>query len=489
MLMRWAIYYLAMLLLGAVTALPARAGGHALTLDNAVEWALTQSEQVIATRLRALIARADLEVTRGVYDHRISASGRYQDSQLPMGSAPFLLQTRGAGVDVGIARVFDSGTRIELGASAEQFRYPAGDGFLLPDEVHVGMVQATVAQPLLRNAWGRLNRRQTAAAEDRWQASLRRHEATRLAVAGAVHSLYWDAYAASAGYAANRRALQYAADLVEVMERRVRDHLQDETDLLAAEAALASREVDLLSRRHRAQQAQERLLEFIGWPIEYWQHTKLVYPERTALEPVPREESESERFQQALAHRSELAALHHESHASQRDLDAAEQALRPDLSVMASYGVGDRGDDAGDAWRMGRQAWAVGLRFETSIERRAEQARIRQAAYQLEQVDQQQIAMTREIYREIREALRGVQTAQAQITAAAKALALHERKWQLEEEKLVQGRSTAETVIRFQEDRELAEYAYIQALTAYQQARVMLDTASGVLLSGAGETP
>ncbi len=461
-----------------------------LTLEDCIEWAMAESAPVIHARIEQWIARERVHEVDGVFDTMLRARGQYEDASLPTGGNPFLDSSRSTVIESGISRMLDSGTILEAGADVNRFRFPPSNGaFPFPADRHTSVVRVSLTQPLWRNAWGALNRAQRESAAGLLTAAEHRYDDARQAVAGLVHSLFWDAYVADQSHQANVRALEWARQLLEVNRARWRDKLMDETDVLAAEAALATREVDVLAGRVAVTDTREHLFALIGLPREQWDETPLRFPDPPAdFEPAETDPPEKA-FERAVSTRPDLKALNWQIRAADHDETAARQAARPSLAVGASYGIGDSGETFDDAAGISESVWSIGLQFEVPLQRRAERSRLQQVRWRQEQLERDRAEHMRVVAREIREAARAVDTAAEEVSATRRALDLHKRKRYLEQEKLEQGRSATETVIRYQEDVELAEHASIAAWARYEKARAALLLAQGLLVSPIGEQP
>ncbi len=462
----------------------------ALTLDDCVQWAMKESTPVIHARIEQWIARERVHEVEGVFDTMLRARGQYEDSSLPTGGNPFLDSSRSTVIESGISRMLDSGTILEVGADFNRFRFPPSDAaFPFAADRHTSVLRVSLTQPLWRNAWGALNRAQRESAVGRVAAAQYHYDDARQAVAGLVHSLFWDAFVADQSHQANVHALEWARQLLDVNRARWRDNLMDETDVLAAEAALATREVEVLAGRAAVTDTRERIFALIGLPQEQWDETILRFPDPPsdfdAQETVPSEKA----FDLAVSTRPDLKALTSQIRAADFDETAARQASRPALAVGASYGIGDSGETFGDATGMSESVWSIGLQFEMPLQRRAERSRLKQAQWRQELLERERTEHLRVIAREIRETTRGVATAAEEVSATRRALALHKRKRHLEQEKLEQGRSATETVIRYQEDVEWAEHASIAAWARYEKAQAALLLAQGLLVAPSGEQP
>ena len=472
----------------AVLVLVSSASARSLSLEDCVDIALEENADVVQARLARWLAQDERGVVSGVYDTILRASGAYEESELPSQSNPFLGNSESLMMNSELSRTFSRGTRLALGVDSSRSSLQAGEMIPFPSDLYSSVFRISASQPLLNNAWGALNRFRTEAAEYRYVAAAARYEQTRQAVAGLVYALYWEAFAAEKLYEANERALSWSRSLIEVNRQRVADNLMDATELLAAEAALATREVDVLSAAAYRDRSRERLLDVIGLQPVLWDDVELEYPAAEAEMGIMDLEL-SVLVAEALSMRSDLAALESERIAALNEVEFSRQSTRPNLSVGASYGIGSAGEESADMWGTDRQMWMVGLQFEMPLERTADKSRLRQAERQVEIWEARYTQVARQVEMELRDALRRLATAREQVRATRRARDLHEAKWQEESRKLAQGRSNTQLVIRYQEDLEHAEAAVVTAWAGYEQAQAALLLARGILVPVAEERP
>jgi len=464
------------------------AHAHLLSLQDCLDLALEENADVVQARLARWVARDERGVVAGVYDTILRASGAFEESELPSQSNPFLGTSESLMMNSELSRTFSRGTLLAVGVDSSRSSLQAGEMIPFPSDLYSSIFRISASQPLLNNAWGALNRFRTEAAEYRYVAASARYEQTRQAVAGLVYALYWEAYAAEKRFETNERALAWSRSLIEVNRQRVADNLMDATELLAAEAALATREVDVLSAAAHRDRSREMLLDVIGLQPLLWDETRLHYPAEHV--EVEKTVMNLEAFvAEALSMRSDLAALESERIAALREVELSRQSTRPNLSVGASYGIGSAGETSNDQWGTDRQLWMVGVQFEMPLERTADKSRLRQAERQVEIWESRYTHAARQVEMEIRDGMRRLATAREQVRATRKAHDLHEAKWQEESRKLSQGRSNTQLVIRYQEDLEHAEAAMVTAWASYEQAQAALLLARGILVPVAEARP
>jgi outer membrane protein TolC len=306
-------------------------------------------------------------------------------------------------------------------------------------------------------------------------------------LAEAIHGAYWNALAAREAYDVNQRALARSRELLEINRKKFDDGLIDETEILAAEAALTTREVEVLARRDAVQQTRDLLLERIAVPVETWDEVEVAFPNAVPAGGAGEGADPWRAFETAREARADLAALRALKRSSEHEVEARRQDARGDLSVVGRIGRGDSDESLGDSLDFDLDLWSVGLQYSTSWSRSAEKAALSQARLRLRQVETELQAAERSVLLQCRLAARDLATSTERVAAAQRAGELHMRKLELEQEKLAQGRSNTRIVVDYQDDLEFAQLAYVDAVAHYRRDAVRFRSVQGRLLNESSE--
>ncbi|MBU0677436.1 MAG: TolC family protein [Verrucomicrobia bacterium] len=451
-------------------------------LDRCLREALTRNPSLQKQMLNISRAEEDVTSAGAVYDTTVSLSGGYEDTELSSSLFSRNGNTETWDVRGGVIRSFSSGTRIGLEASTQGFDFmPTSSEAASPfaGEFFNTAVILSLTQPILKNAGGSLDSMRIHAAELGVDLARLDYLRYRDQMAFQVHAAYWDKFAADKLHAANQASVDRAASLLEINRKKSSDGLLDETDILAAEAVLATREVDVLTRKNRIEEAGDVLKQLMFLHPEEWDLVAFIFPDRLDVENEP-EASLPETLDKALSHRPDLLAIYQ---AEQRALEVVEikkQGVRPDLSVSGALMQGNDADTSwSDSVSLDKSGWSVRVALEVPIFRDREKAELRQAELELEQIQEGIADIELLIERQCRSAVRNLDTAWKTVAATKKALDLQTKKLSLEEEKLRQGRSNTRIIMDYQDDLEFAENSYLIALSRYRIAAAELALVRG----------
>jgi len=276
-------------------------------------------------------------------------------------------------------------------------------------------------------------------------------------------------------------------------------------EILSAQTEVASREADILQAEAMVKNNEDLLKTIINLAAEEKGVEADIIPvDKPAF--AKKEISLEDALLTALENRPDLQASRIDVQNKEINLSYARNQLLPDLSLQASYWspgisgtkiVYDPLDPFGapimtipggssaalrDAADFKYKNWSVGLTLSiplNSVLSRAEYAQARvnldQAMFRLENQEQQ-------IFLEIKNAVRAVQTDYKRVHAYKIARELAEKKLEAEAKKLKVGLTTNYVVVQYQRDLANARSAELQAIIDYNLSLARLDKALGTTL-------
>ena len=150
------------------------------------------------------------------------------------------------------------------------------------------------------------------------------------------------------------------------------------------------------------------------------------------------------------------------------------------LGRLSAFG-GDAGGSLSDLPDARGYEWLFGLQFEYPLGNRAAQNTLQRRRFELQQALVGQRVLRLAIVREIREAVRGIETAIKRVEVTRAATRLAQTQLEAEQEKFRLGLSTSFEVLDFQRELTDARSAETQALSDYNVELARLDQRTGVL--------
>ncbi|MYN04194.1 TolC family protein [Pseudoduganella sp. DS3] len=481
---------LAMALAGSPAAY---AAAPPLRLVDALHRALSANPDLQVQQAATEAARGQLQQATGQFDTVLGAGAEYARQQVPS-PLPGALQgtTYSAGYRAGARKQLRSGPTLGASLDAKSYQDSALPGAQAPATVTLGV---TLNLPLLRGRGGR----EVAAIEDAASLQLQASElALRDSAAQALHrtlSAYW-AYAIQfALEQVARDSEQRSRELLASTQKLVDAAEKPRGDLVLLQADLADR---VASRQAAALALSEarialgRLLGMDGAAIAALAAPADALPAILAI-GMPAEAQLIQLRTAARQRRPDLAALGAQVAAAQRQTEAAQHRLLPDLNLQLGVGYAKAHDGSnrypwwGEAGRVQHGAsLSARLVYEFPLQNNAARGTLRERAAQLEQAALRQRDLEAAVAAGIDSAVASLATRSAQLQVAQQALALYERAVGQEMVKQKNGIATLIDVINVESRFINARTSYLQTYLAYAQAMARLRYESGTLLPVAG---
>lgn len=341
-------------------------------------------------------------------------------------------------------------------------------------------------QPLLRYFWGRPDKARRRQARAGVRAAEGRLDRTREEAAARIAYAYVELWVARENERIRVEALEAARRLRRATLEKRRYGLTDASDEAQVEASVRAEEAELRLARSLAAQSVNTLNALLmrgDAPFTF------DGPALPAL-PVASTPIYSEALSAAMAARPDLAA-------ARADVERAEALVRtetlrtlPDLALVGGYAGAGLSGDRGRAWRGARQfedtVSKVGVQFETPLGRRQEKLRRDEAVRRLNQSRVELARAEERVRQDIRDALERLSLARERGAAYAELLGFERRKWEAERRDFDRGRSSTDTLIRFEGDVHRAEMQLARARADEWAGWAALALATGRLLEALG---
>ncbi len=300
--------------------------------------------------------------------------------------------------------------------------------------------------------------------------------------------------------------MQLAQDLLDKNKRSVEVGTLAPMDILSAQAEVATREADLIQAETAVKNAEDQLKVLLNLPEDEARAIASVKP----LDTPPAEERKvdlDEALATALELRPDLAATKIGVDIQALAVRYQRNQMLPDLNLSASFSGGGLsgtqliyqddnpltgivigtipGGISGalkDSFRFKYPNWSLGLTLNIPVANFTSQAN-----YVLAKVGLRQQVLTfenqkQQLYLEIKNAVRAVESNFKRITAYRVARELAEQKLAAEEEKLSVGQSTNYIVLTYQRDLTDARISELNAIVTYSISLAALDHSMGTSL-------
>jgi outer membrane protein TolC len=369
-----------------------------------------------------------------------------------------------------------------------------------------GLLSFTFSQPLLKDFGWRIPRREIIMAQTTRDIAETTYRQTVLQTLYTVEEAYWNLVFSLEDLRVKRQSLDLARDLLERNKREREIGMLAAIEITTAESEVATREADILQAEVLARNNEDTLRTLLGVKARDADIAGPIVP--TDVPTVEKRDFGVETsLAQAMAGRPEIATAQIDLKGRGFDVTIARNQLLPSLSLDLSYwspgvsgtqilyeddnpltGVvvdrvpGGSSNAMRDALKFKYKNWSVDLTLSiplSTVLTRAEAASARagfeQARLRLEQTEEQ-------VFLEVRNAVRDVETNAKRVEAYAAAQGLAAKKLEAEEKKLKAGMSTNYDVVLAQRDLAAARSAELRARIDHVLSVARLDRATGASL-------
>ena len=365
-------------------------------------------------------------------------------------------------------------------------------------------LQFELTQPLLRNFGFRVNRREIIIAQNNMEMSNSQLNQALLDTVYSVEEAYWNLVFSIEDLKVKQQSLDLARDLLKKNRREVEVGTLAPIEILSAEAEVATREADILQAESLVNNNEDALLTIINLDtdgdIRSIRINPVDMPSNTRTDI-----SLDEALKTAMDSRPDLESLRWVI--KNRDLDFmyAKNQLLPVLSLDASYwspGIsgtqilyqdnnpltdnvvgtipGGSSEALKDAMKFRYTNWSAGLTLTLPLDTLLTRAFYAQAKINLEQSKLRLQNQEQQIFLEVSNGVRAVQTDYKRIQAYKAARELAEKKLEAEEKKLKVGLTTNYLVLQYQRDLENARSAELRAVIDYNLSIARLNRTMGI---------
>jgi outer membrane protein TolC len=465
-----------------------------LDLAEALRLALHDNLGIVVERESVRAASLGITVADGEFEPTLTAGYSHGSSRTP----PATVQEGGAGEiltfdtddwRMSLAQRLSTGMRLSLDFVNDRSKSSAGTA--VEPLTYRTSLTATITQPVLRGfstdrVIPRLDvlRAKIGSERERMQLLV-----TATDVIEKTEDAYWDVEQALYRYDLELASQKRAVEQMDLTKRQIAAGMLPPGDLTAAEATLASRDLQVLQAEQAVEASWDALRAVLNLPHDQWARPILPtdmpgFAEQTA--------SAEDMLKVAIAHRPELAQAKLDIAAEELAVRKADNDRLPAIDVGFTGGLIGQDSTYGGALReYGRAdatAYSVFVNFTWTPLQRATRAaaEIERTRHQIAVVQHDQTLQN--VWLAVRDAVRTQQNAARQVYAAAKFRELSTKNLEIEQRKFVSGQSSNFFIAQRQEELAQAQQSEVQAVLAHKKATAALLRATGRLLEERGVT-
>ncbi len=464
-------------------------GARRLSLQDAIALAVKANLGIVLVKQQVQIAETGVAQSLGAFEPTLNASYSHQNEDFPPGgfqnTTTFgsLTESTSDRWLAGYAQRLRLGTQIALQWTNDRTKSRFDSGLLPP--LYRSELSLQLTQPLLRGfafRWEVPNA-DVLRAEVATDRARQDYKASLIATVRDTENAYWDLVQALESYQVQQGSLKLAQEQLGLTGRQIEAGVLPPSDLINAEGTLAQRELGLVQAESSVAQSADQLRHLLNLPREAWGAPLLPLdpPEFDQLQV-----SYESALDQALQNRPELARLRLDLKRAALDLRVASTDKLPQLDASVSYGlVGQRpgySDTLNQLFSADARAWSAILNFSWTPFNQAARAKAESLRLSEQSLHTLQDQALLDLRLELRTAIRGLETADRSVRAAARFRALAERSLDAEQRKFLNGTSNNFFVAQRQDDLSRARLAELSALIQHRKAATALRAAMGVLL-------
>ncbi|MFQ5653782.1 MAG: TolC family protein, partial [Planctomycetota bacterium] len=474
-----------------------------LTLAEAVATAVKNNLGIEIARLQGEIAAEGVREAEAFFDPAVYSGFDLEKLDEPT-TVPVLngialgrpvRASEQESLEVGLRGRLTTGATLSASTLLERFENDTLGIAFSPDPAWQSRVGVNLTQPLLRGSGSRVSTAEIALRRNDRRRRENDLRARVLDIAAATEEAYWDLVSARHGLLIQQRLIEQGRDVKGVLGER-RDFDTAPAQYADAVATVEQRQAELLRLRRRLRAASDRLKHLLNDP-------ELPLGSETLIEPADPLVEEPLRFHlkgaivTALRERPEVEqAILGIDDAALRE-DVARNLRLPELNLTAGLSYAGLEDGAADAYGElstdSFVSYLLGVTFELPFGNRAAKAVHRRARLEGQSARLLLRQVVQEVVREVKEALRDVETSYALIEANRSfRIAQSENLRALLAEEDTQRSPTPEFLnLKFlvQERLALARRQEIDALADYSKALAAFHRALGTTKDRTGVPP
>lgn len=483
-----------------------------LTLEEAIELALRNNNDIDASRNDTKIAEFVLRGSRGVFDPRFSSETYYEDQTVPSASA-IGGQVNGS---ISQTRYFGSarftGATPYLGGSysanldATRATTSNTNSFLNPQFPSV--LNFSYTQPLLRNFRIDNNRRQIAIAKKNLALSDFQFRQQAIGVISQVEQAYWDLAFALRNLQVQIDAVKQARTQFESNRRMVEKGVLAPIDIVAANAQIATFEQGVFAAQEdvtRAENVLKTLLLAERSAPEWSRPITPVSPVSLAAPRIGVDVAVNE----ALKNRPEIMQLQTSAEINEIDQKYFRNQSKPQIDVTGSYTaqglagtetpaanspvtglsrvppilVGGIGQSLGNVFTQDFPTYRFTVTVSLPWSNTTAKANVGRALVERDRIQNQRDQTEQIIEAEVRNSLQALRSAEARLASSIAARSSSEQLAESEQRKFQAGTTTLYLALQRQTDLLAARGRELQAQTDLNKAISEFQRATGTTLT------
>lgn len=462
-----------------------------ISLDEVIAFTLQNNLDIKTVDIDRLIASYEVGAAYGIFDPTFSFLYERSESEEKnisgyaglFGSPPVMHETEKLFV-VSISQLLPTGATLQI--SYNMLRYQTNDASAyLYNPFYRSEAVLTGKQPLLKNAGIFVTTANIRIAKVNRKIINDQFQKLVIDILSQALKTYWDLVFSIENYEVHKISLEQAKELLRSNKIKYETGVLPETDVLQAEAQVASRKDDLLVAGKTIRDVSDALKKImnISQTSEQWQATLVPLDKLSYKEQVVDEE---QALSEAFLYRSDYTALKKQKELAEIQLRVAKNQLLPELNVFGTYGFSGTDYDIDHSHdeleTLDYNQWSAGVELAFPLLNLKARNEYKKAQKKLSQLETQIKNLEQTIRLEVRNAVRKVQTNQKRIVITQVGVEFEEAKLRDQIKRFEVGMATSQDVLDFQRDLAVAKARHLNAITEYIKSLIELKSVTGTLL-------
>ena len=448
-------------------------------LVDCITYALKNSSEIKIKKIEPLISEQDGRIARGIFDPTLSFEGSLEDSKVESPTVLAGSHTRTGNFNFGIDGKFPLGTEYDIDFLNK--KYKSNSAFLSVNPYYESEFAITLTQPLFKDFGTLVNRADIIIANNNLEKSNQNLKEELIDVISKTKEAYYNYVLYIEKYKTAQISLQRAQDLLEIVNKRKEKGLASSIDLLEAKTGVAERE-DLLLNIEKSLRLAEDNLKYVTNLIDEPQlwHAHIEPLDKPEFQEVTVDLLES--LKEAFAYRPDYEAAKIELKNQNVRILVKENATLPAVDLVGSFTLNGLDKDYDGALKADYKEWSTGVRLSFPWGNKEAKGNYEKAYLTKKQLLISFERLQQKVILEIRDAVRGVSTAQQKVSTAKKRMETETARYEAIEKRFREGLVSAHDMLEYQEDLSSAETSYIQALIDYSISLINLEKMMGTTL-------
>lgn len=388
---------------------------------------------------------------------------------------------------VGITDPIFTGTRYSVSLSSNRSESNSNPQTLNPN--YRSGIAFTVIQPLLEGFGTTINRASIIIAENNKTSSILRFKSQLIKTLSDSQSAYWELIYAIANLNAQQLALKQAQELLNINQKRRELGKASLSDILQAQAAVASREADVIAAEDYVRSSEDALKRITNIVQDESKWNKKIIPvDLPSYEEINVELDES--IKEALSKRSEYLQAKLEIQNSDINIKVTSNQKLPILDLEGSFRLNGLGGNTGEPFsQIGKSeypSWSTSLALRMPIGGKTGKGSLTKSRLEKEQKLLALKDLEQQIITEVRGTVRRLDTDKKRIEATMKAEEFAKQVLETETKKYELGLSTSYDLLQFQANLATATKNRLRAVIDYRKSVISYYQSVGITLEKLG---